>query len=123
MRDPKFTQYLVEGEQLYNTHCGNCHQKNGKGLRQVYPPLAESDYMAQHFEKVICGMKFGLEGEIKVNGTTYNQRMPGVLSLTDLELAEIATYIYNSWGHERGMIESISIPALLDSCVRPKPRR
>ena len=122
-RDPKFTQYLVEGEQLYIVHCSNCHQKDGTGLRSVYPPLASSDYMGQNFEKVICGMKFGLEGEIQVNGTSYNQRMPGVLSLTDLELAEIATYIYNSWGGERGMIESRDVPGLLDSCARPKPRR
>lgn len=68
-------------------------------------------------------MKYGLDGEIQVNGISYNQRMPGVLSLTDLELAEIATYIYNSWGGERGMIDSRDVPGLIDSCARPRPRR
>lgn len=121
--DPKFQQYMVEGELLYVTHCSNCHQKDGAGLRLVYPPLASSDYMEKNFQKVICGMKYGLAGEIVVNGNTYHQLMPGVLSLTELELAEIATYIYNSWGHQRGLIESRVIPALLDSCDRPPPRR
>lgn len=121
--DPKFQQYLVEGEQLYLIHCSNCHQKDGRGLRQVYPPLAPSDYMDQNFEKVICGMKYGLQGEISVNGNSYVQAMPGVPSLTELELAEIATYIYNSWGHQRGLIEARSMAALLDSCARPRYRR
>lgn len=122
-RDPKFQQYMAEGEQLYATHCSNCHQKNGEGLRLVYPPLASSDYMEKNFSRVICGMKYGLDGEVVVNGNAYNQLMPGVLSLTELEIAEIATYIYNSWGHQRGIIESRSVPDLLDSCVRPGPRR
>lgn len=114
--DPKFRQYMVEGEQLYRTHCSNCHQVDGKGLRRVYPPLASSDYMEANFERVICGMKYGLQGEIVVNDIDYVQAMPGVPSLTELELAEIATYIYNSWGHQRGLVEPMEVTTLLDSC-------
>jgi len=107
---------MVEGEQLYRTHCSNCHQVDGKGLRRVYPPLASSDYMEANFERVICGMKYGLQGEIVVNDIDYVQAMPGVPSLTELELAEIATYIYNSWGHQRGLVEPMEVTTLLDSC-------
>lgn len=121
--DPKFRQYLVEGEQLYRTHCSNCHQVDGRGLRRVYPPLAESDYMGTHFKQVICGMKYGLQGEIHVNGVMYNQAMPGVIALTELELAEIATYIYNSWGRQHGIIEGRDIRTVLDSCARPRRQR
>jgi cytochrome c551 len=121
--DPKFSQYMVEGERLYRMHCSNCHQRDGGGLRRVYPPLAGSDYMQTHFREVICGMKYGLQGEITVKNVKYNQAMPGVLSLTELELAEIATYIYNTWGQDRGIIESQDIRLLLDSCDRPRSRR
>lgn len=68
-------------------------------------------------------MKYGMEGEIVVNGVTYNQAMPGVMTLTELELAEIATYLYNSWGRESGIIEGRTIAAMLDSCARPHDRR
>lgn len=121
--DPKFKQYMVEGERLYLAHCSNCHQRDGSGLRKVYPPLANADYPEKHFEQVICGMKYGMQGEIEVNGVVYNQAMPGDLSLTPLELAEIATYITNSWGRQRGIVDVAVVGPLLDSCNRLKPRR
>lgn len=121
--DPKLKQYLVEGERLYVVHCSNCHQRDGKGLRRVYPPLVSSDFLDARFADVICGMKYGLQGEITVNGVMYNQAMPGVISLTELELAEIATYVYNTWGKKQGLIESGEVRVLLDSCARPRQRR
>lgn len=117
-RDPKFSQYLVEGEQLYRTHCSNCHQANGKGLGLVYPPLGPSDFMDRNLDKVLCAIKYGMTGEIIVNGMSYNQPMPGIPTLTELEVAEIATYIYNSWGHEKGLIEVRDLPEVLAGCKR-----
>lgn len=115
-RSVKYEQYYVEGEQLYITHCSNCHQKSGDGLGLLYPPLNDSDYMEQHVEEVICLIKNGISGEIIVNGQSYNQPMPGVASLTDLEIAEIATYIYNSWGHDKGIIELKLVTKTLVEC-------
>lgn len=121
--DTKLQQYLVEGEKLYVARCSNCHQRDRGGLRRVYPPLAASDYLDNHFEQVICGMKYGMQGEITVNGVTYNQAMPGDLSLTELELAEIATYLYNTGERQRGIVEVTEIRPILDSCNRPTQRR
>ena len=114
--DTKLEQYKVQGEQLYNTHCSNCHQKNGKGLGLVYPPVDKSDFVDQKFEEVICLMKHGREGEMMVNGKMFNQPMPGVPSLTELELAEIATYLYNSWGRQKGIVELTQVSEALKSC-------
>lgn len=114
--DTKLQQYKVEGEQLYLQHCSNCHQKNGEGLGLVYPPLHQSDYMDKNLEKVICLMKYGVTGEMIVNGKTYHQPMPGVRSLTELELAEIATYIYNTWSHSKGIIDIPTVTTALQQC-------
>ncbi len=115
-RDPKFTQYYNQGEQLYLQHCSNCHQKNGRGLGRVYPPLDSSDFVASNRDRVICLMKNGIDGSIIVNGKEFNQKMPGVVTLTDLEIAEISTYIYNSWGRERGIVEVRKVAEVLRSC-------
>ncbi len=112
----KFQQYFVQGEQLYLKHCGNCHQSNGTGLGLVYPPLNKSDYMENNFAQVLCLMKHGIKGELTVNGKSYVQPMPGVQSLTDLEIAEIATYIYNSWEHNRGIVEVTEASQVLRNC-------
>jgi hypothetical protein len=105
----KFDQYYLQGEQLYIKHCSNCHQKNGIGLGLVYPPLNKSDFMDNNFENVICLMTHGISGELYVNGKNFNKKMPGIPSLTDLEVAEIGTYIYNTWEHKRGIIDVTSI--------------
>jgi cytochrome c551 len=113
---PKFRQYYVHGQQLYEKHCSNCHQKNGTGLGRVYPPLNNSDFMDRHFEEVICLIRFGRSGELFVNGRQFNQPMKGVPTLSDLEIAEIATYIYNTWDHERGLQEVKNISKILADC-------
>ena len=113
---PKFTQYYNQGEQLYLTHCSNCHQKNGAGLGRVYPPLNTSDFMDNNFEDVICLIRFGKTEGLKVNGIDFNQNMPGVPQLNDLEIAEISTYIYNTWQHQRGLIDVKEITPILQKC-------
>ena len=114
---PKFQQYYTHGEDLYARHCANYHQKSGKGLGLVYPPLDRSDYMDQKFDDVICQMKYGIKGELIVNGDNFNQPMPGVRSLTPLEIAEISTYIYNTWGHTKGIIEVPEVDKALKKCL------
>ena len=74
--------------------------------------------MEKNFEQVLCLMKYGVKGEITVNGKTFVQPMPGVQSLTDLEIAEIATYIYNSWEHERGIVDVSAASKVLSNCKR-----
>jgi cytochrome c551 len=113
---PKLKQYYVHGEQLYLKHCSNCHQKDGTGLGRVYPPLNTSDYMKNNFEEVMCLIRHGKSGEMIVNGKQFNQPMPGIPTLSDLEVAEIATYIYNTWSHERGLIEVKDAWQILNKC-------
>jgi cytochrome c551 len=113
---PKFSQYFNQGELLYTNHCSNCHQKTGKGLGRLYPPVDSSDYMTKNFDDVICLMKNGKRGALVVNGIEFNQPMPGVATLTDLEVAQIATYIYNRWSHQTGIIEVKDVSAILSNC-------
>jgi cytochrome c551 len=112
---PKFQQYYVQGEQLYLRHCSNCHQKDGSGLGLLYPPLDTSDYMQNNFEDVVCLIRNGKEADLVVNGKSYNQRMPPV-PVTDLEVAEIVTYIYNSWSHQRDLVDVKLVSEILNSC-------
>jgi mono/diheme cytochrome c family protein len=116
-RSPKLRQYYAHGEKLYLKHCSNCHQKDGTGLGRLYPPVNSSDYMNNHFEDVICLIKFGKEGKLIVNGREFNQPMKGVSTLSDLEIAEIATYIYNTWSHEKGIIEVRDVSDVLQGCT------
>lgn len=112
----KFKQYYVQGEVLYQKHCSNCHQVNGSGLGRLYPPVNQSDFMDKNQEQVICIIKYGKTGLLTVNGIEYNMEMKGNPSLTELEVAEIATYIYNSWTYSKGLIDVKETSRILAGC-------
>lgn len=119
-RSVKFDQYFVQGKQLYIKNCSNCHQKEGTGLGLIYPPLKNSDYLLQNRNDVICLIRNGKSGELIVNGKNFNMAMPAMPSLTDLEIAEITTYIYNEWGHGEGLIDVNEVTAILTKCDSSK---
>jgi len=113
----KRDQYFVEGMQLYNLHCANCHQKDGKGLVDLYPPLAGTDYLtAANKARIICAIRYGQADSLVVNGKRYTQPMPGNTQLQALDVAEITTYIYNQWGGEKTATETDSVRKWLEKC-------
>lgn len=112
----KMEQYTVAGEILYAQYCANCHQPDGNGLAELYPPLNNSDYLQEHLAELPCIIKQGKQGELVVNGVTYNQVMPGLAMLTDLEIAEISTYVANSWENELGYVGVTTVSSQLEDC-------
>lgn len=114
--DVEFEQYYNQGEILYTKYCSNCHQKNGKGLGLLYPPLDRSDFMDEHFDEVLCIIRNGKSTPTVVNGKTFEQPMKGVTALTDLDIAEIATYIYNTWDHKRGIVDVNEVTEKMKAC-------
>lgn len=112
----EFEQYYNQGEVLYTKTCSNCHQKDGKGLGLLYPPLDQSDFMDKNFEEVLCLMRHGKATPTIVNGKTFVQPMEGVSTITDLEIAEIATYIYNTWDHKRGIVHVTEVSKTMATC-------
>jgi len=117
--DAKFKQYYIQGELLYTKHCSNCHQKTGTGLGLLFPPLNVSDYMEKNRPEVLCLMRHGKQGELTVNGKSFNKAMPPIPTLSDLEIAEIATYIYNTWSHRQGIIDVREATTILYNCKAP----
>ncbi len=112
----RFQQYMVQGEMLYKRHCANCHQADGSGLKRLIPPLVNADYMLQDVSRTVCIIKYGMEGQVLVNGIDYQQPMPANEALKNIEIAQIATFIYNSWGHQKGYIPIQEIETSLSTC-------
>ncbi len=72
--------------------------------------------MEDHFQEVVCMIRYGKSGELFINGKQFNQPMHGIPDLTDIEIAEITTYIYNTWTHERGLLEVKDASEILAGC-------
>lgn len=105
-----------QGEILYTNFCVNCHMEDGTGLRGLIPPLAGADYVKADPVRMACIIRYGMEGEVVVNDTTYNQAMPGVPQLTDFEITNVINYINQAWGNDYGYVKFEDVKAALEQC-------
>ena len=99
------------GQALFAGTCSTCHQANGEGLAGVFPPLAKSSYLAEDPKRIVDVTLHGLSGPVTVNGKEYNSVMPPMTQLTDDEIANISTYVLNSWGNPGGRIDKAEVAA------------
>lgn len=104
LADPKITTLTREiqiekGKQVYMQTCFVCHQPEGQGVVGQIPPLAGSDYLAADKERAVRTVLQGLSGEITVLGKKYNGIMIPLNYLGDDEIANVVTYVRNSWGN------------------------
>ena len=109
-----FEERMAKGRKLYSAHCAACHQANGQGLAGAFPPLAESDYLTAGPAVTIGVVLNGLTGTITVNGKEYNSVMPNLSYLSDSEVADIVTFVMNSWGNPGGEASAGEVAAARD---------
>ena len=100
---PEIQESMQRGAEVYNDLCVTCHLPDGKGVPKSFPPLANSDYLMNNRAKSIKAIKYGLSGEIEVNGEIYDMPM-AALGLTDTEVADVMNYITNSWGNNNSSL-------------------
>lgn len=89
---------IADGKSIYSKTCFACHQSNGEGIANAFPPLAKSDFLNADVNRAIEIVLKGKTGEITVNGKKYNSVMTAQ-TLTDDEVANVLTYVYGSWGN------------------------
>jgi mono/diheme cytochrome c family protein len=100
----------LEGSILFNSYCASCHQRNGKGDNNRFPPIAGSKYVTGEKNRLINIILNGLDGPIDVNGKTYNGFMPphaGILD--DHAIASIATYVRSNFGNNAGHVSTLEV--------------
>ncbi|MBK8094636.1 MAG: cytochrome c [Verrucomicrobiaceae bacterium] len=87
--------------------CGGCHQGNGMGIPGSFPPLAGSEWVTGGTERLIRVAQHGLTGAITVKGQGFNTpggMMPFGAAMSAQDLANVLTYVRNTWGNEGTMI-------------------
>jgi nitrite reductase (NO-forming)/hydroxylamine reductase len=100
------------GQATYLQNCAACHQPDGKGLAGAFPPLAGADWLkGKSPASIAATVLTGLQGELVVNGVTYNSVMPAQSHLSDAEIADVVTYVLNSWGNPGGRVTANEVKA------------
>jgi glucose/arabinose dehydrogenase/cytochrome c553 len=95
---------------LYNSYCASCHQRDGKGDNNRYPPLVGTTWVTGNSDTLINVILQGLQKEITVNGKTYNGVMPAHKAiLDDYAVASILTYVKKRFNREGTAITSAQV--------------
>ncbi len=109
---PKPVDPLVRGEKLFTGNCTSCHGVNGLGQPGVYPPLAGSEWVLEHPDRIRRILLHGLEGPVTVRGAMFNNAMPAFgVKLKDEQIAAVLTYVRHAWGNNAGPITPEEVAA------------
>jgi mono/diheme cytochrome c family protein len=98
---------MRRGAAIYSDACASCHLENGVGQPRYFPPLGH-DAMLQQVDPT------GLEHLILAGGRTGPAptrpsplAMPSFAwKLTDQNIADVSTYIRNSWGNRAAAVSA-----------------
>jgi mono/diheme cytochrome c family protein len=90
----------VSGLEVFNNTCIACHQEDGRGKPEEFPPLAGNHdlFLSRDFPAIVA--LNGFEGKFDVMGETYDKVMPSFDFLTDAELAAVLAYVRAGWGND-----------------------
>ena len=102
----------VKGDMVFAGVCQACHQADGKGVEGKYPPLAGSEWLLQDSFTPARIVLFGVEGEIRVKGNGFNNKMPEFQDkLSNEEIAAAISFARSSFGNKGVAV----VPAQVDS--------
>ena len=88
------------GAGIYSGYCAKCHRHDGSGKSPGIPPLAAGSMVLS--ENVTSLIRLMLEGGTgpRTEKGPVPEKMPGYAKkLTDREIADVLTFVRNSWGN------------------------
>jgi mono/diheme cytochrome c family protein len=113
--DLEFKRYYSSGMLIYQNKCQNCHGEKGEGLSALIPPLTDSVYLKANRGNLACIVKYGLSGQLNLAGKTFEGQMPANDGAA-IHIAEVLTYITNSFGNKMGTITTQQVNTDLLNC-------
>jgi mono/diheme cytochrome c family protein len=106
---------LKRGAAVYARTCIACHQPTGKGLPPVFPSIAGTPIVVGNPELPIKFILQGLMGPITIDGITYNSMMPPVVGVSDQDIADVLTYVRQSFGNRGSVVTPAQVKAVRDA--------
>ncbi|HEY6452388.1 MAG TPA: c-type cytochrome [Steroidobacteraceae bacterium] len=91
---------MVAGAAIYGDLCSACHKGDGTGVPFLIPSLAASDSVASRDPTSVLRVVLGGAQSVATDEEPTAPGMPGFgRDLNDAQVAAVATYVRNSWGH------------------------
>lgn len=88
------------GAEIYTRYCATCHQGDGNGIENAFPPISGTEWANGDKGRIIRLVLYGMQGPIEVKGKTYNNVMTPHGFLTDGQVAAVLTYVRSNFGND-----------------------
>ena len=106
------TASVLAGKKVYVQYCLTCHQADGGGVQRLNPPLIKTQYVLGDKNRLINIVLKGFSEDVEINGEYYSNTMPAHDFLKDQEIADVLTYVRNSFGNKAGAIKLAEVTSL-----------
>jgi mono/diheme cytochrome c family protein len=91
---------MARGAAIYSDACASCHLENGVGQPKLFPPLGHDAAVQQTNPDSVLHLILGGTRIGSLQGHATQLAMPSsAWKLNDQEVADVATYVRNSWGN------------------------
>jgi mono/diheme cytochrome c family protein len=91
---------MASGKAVFGKTCITCHMADGLGVPNMNPPLAKTTFVLGDKAKLIKIVTGGLNESIDIGDNTFSGVMPAQDFLKDQEIADVLTYVRNSFGNK-----------------------
>lgn len=98
------TSSITKGKAVYSRICVACHMADGLGVQRMNPPLNQTTYVLGDKNRLISIVLNGFSEDVEINGERYSNTMPAHDYLKDDEIADVLTYVRNSFGNKASAI-------------------
>ncbi|MFC7669171.1 c-type cytochrome [Hymenobacter humi] len=102
---------LTAGKALYAQNCLTCHQADGGGVDGMNPPLSKTSWVLGDKTRLVKVLLNGLQ-DVDIDGEPYNNVMPAQETLTDQQIADVLTYVRNSFGNKATAVKATEVKAV-----------
>ena len=103
----------IASTRLYETHCAQCHGKQGEGRDRVYPPLANNpNVTAIDPMNLIRVTLFGAAAPTTEANPAPHSMPPFVGRVSDEELLSLINHVRGSWGNNAPTISHTQLNAV-----------
>jgi mono/diheme cytochrome c family protein len=102
---------IERGKKVYDLYCLSCHMPDGTGVPNLNPPLAKSSWVTGDKKRLINVVLKGLDQQVEIDGEYYSNVMAPHDFLKDQEVADVLTYIRNSFGNKASLLTAAEVKA------------
>lgn len=103
---------IERGKQIYQKSCLACHQADGSGVPNLNPPLIQTKWVLGDKNTLIQMILNGSQGQVEIDGDTFHNTMPAQPHLSDQQIADVLTYIRNSFGNKAKAVTPTEVKSI-----------